>query len=50
MTRLTTKDNLYIKLTEKLQKIFKKSEEVNNALRAVISAIPKSRKRANKVV
>lgn len=49
-SRLTTEDNGYIKLTPELQKFFKTSEEVNNALRAVISAIPKSHKRAEKIV
>ena len=37
--------NGYIKLSPELQKIFKTSEEVNNALKAVIEAIPKTRKR-----
>jgi hypothetical protein len=36
----------YIQLEPDIQKIFKTSEEVNNALRAVISAIPKTKKRA----
>jgi hypothetical protein len=43
-------ENGYIKLTPELQKIFKTSEDVNNALKAVIAAIPKARKRATLTV
>jgi hypothetical protein len=42
--RKITEENGYIKLTPELQKIFKNSEEVNNALMAIINAIPKTRK------
>lgn len=44
--RKATEENGYIKLAPELQKLFKTSEEVNNALKAVISAIPKTRKRS----
>ena len=46
--RKATEENGYIKLTPELQKIFKTSEDVNNALKAVIGAIPKARKRATR--
>jgi hypothetical protein len=44
--RGVTEENGYIKLSPEVQKIFKTSEEVNNALRAVINAVPKKRNRA----
>lgn len=48
--RKTTEENGYIKLTPDTQKIFQTSEEVNNALRAFIAAIPKTRKKAVRIV
>lgn len=39
--RKATEENGYVKLSPEVQKVFKTSEDVNNALRAVIRAIPK---------
>ena len=38
------KQGTFIQLEPDIQKVFKTSEEVNNALRILISAIPKRRK------
>ena len=47
--RKAIEENGYIKLSPELQRIFKSSEEVNIALKAIISAIPKSRRRTTKI-
>lgn len=44
--RQTTEQNGYIKLLPEVQKVFIDSESVNNALLAIMHAIPKTRKRA----
>ncbi|OGU13359.1 MAG: hypothetical protein A2X61_14760 [Ignavibacteria bacterium GWB2_35_12] len=44
--RKATEKNGYVKLTDDVHKYFKTSEDVNNALRAVIEAFPKARQRA----
>lgn len=38
--RETSEENGYVKLSPDIHKIFKTSEDVNNALKAVISAVP----------
>jgi hypothetical protein len=38
--RKATEENGYIKLTPELQSIFRTSEEVNSALKALVSAVP----------
>jgi len=43
--RKATEENGYIKLSPEVNKIFKTTEDVNNALKALISAIPKPKKR-----
>ncbi len=48
--RLAIEENGYIKLTPELQKIFKTSEDVNNVLNAIISAIPRPKKRIVKSI
>ncbi|MCX6155227.1 MAG: hypothetical protein NT007_13820 [Candidatus Kapabacteria bacterium] len=48
--RKTTEENGYIMLSPELQKIFKTSEDVNNALNAVVHALPKSMKRTSPTV
>jgi hypothetical protein len=40
-TRKATEANGYIKISPELLKVFKTSEDVNNALKALIDAIPK---------
>jgi hypothetical protein len=48
--RKAIESNGYIKLTPELQKIFKTSEDVNNALNAVIKAIPKTKRKASRLL
>ena len=48
--RKATEENGYIKLSPEIHKIFKTSDDVNRALKAVISAIPKPRKRSSLTV
>jgi hypothetical protein len=48
--RRATEENGYIKLTPELQKIFKTSEDVNNALKSIITAIPKSKRKITHTV
>ncbi len=43
--RRATEENGYIKLREDIHKIFRTSEDVNNALRAFINAIPEHKNR-----
>jgi hypothetical protein len=43
--RKATEENGYIKLTSDMQKFFKTSEEVNNVLKAVITSIPRTRRK-----
>ena len=45
--RLRRQENI-VKLEPDIAKIFKTSEDVNNALRAIINSFPKSRKRIYK--
>ena len=40
-----TEENGFIKLQPEIQKVFQTSDQVNNALRAFIDAIPKKGKR-----
>ena len=46
--RPATEENGYVKLTPEVNKVFKTSEDVNNALKAIMSAIPKTIKKVTK--
>ncbi len=48
--RKITEENGYVKLSPEVRKIFKTSEEVNNALKDVIKAIPKKKERKKQKV